>query len=39
MNRVEVFAQSDTHSELWASFEHESIYIACLPELVLRSVL
>ena len=28
---VEVYAESKTHAELWATFEDEELYIRCLP--------
>jgi len=30
---IEVFAESNNHAELWATFETEKLYLLCLPAL------
>ena len=30
---IEVYAESNSHAELWATFESEELYLLCLPAL------
>ena len=33
LDQVKVYAESNSHAELWATFESEELYLLCLPAL------